>query len=161
MAYYLVQHTRSAAVEETCWVRKGSPASKGNLLAGSIGEIKVNSAEPGKSSKDSIMKRVGFLLKVKADRLEEYKEHHQKVWPEMLQALQRNGWHNYSIFAREDGLLFGYFETPDSLETAQKGMAREEINAKWQQFMVPYFENLGGAHADESMQELPEIFHLD
>ena len=75
------------------------------------------------------MKRVGFLLKVKADKLEEYKKHHETVWPEMLEALRRTGWHNYSIFAREDGLLFGYFETPDSFQAALDGMANEDINA--------------------------------
>jgi len=37
-------------------------------------------------------------------------------------------------------------------------MAKEEINAKWQDFMAPYFENLSGAHADESMVELAEVF---
>ena len=107
------------------------------------------------------MKRVGFLLKVKADKLEEYKQRHTAVWPEMLEALRRTGWHNYSLFMREDGLLFGYFETPDSFQAALDGMAREEINAQWQDFMAPYFENPGGAHADESMVELEEVFHLD
>ena len=107
------------------------------------------------------MKRVGFILKVRQDKLEEYKEHHKAVWPKMLDALRRTGWHNYSIFARQDGLLFGYFETPESLQAAQAGMSREEINAKWQEFMAPYFENLGGLHPDEGMVELEEIFHLD
>jgi L-rhamnose mutarotase len=107
------------------------------------------------------MKRVAFLLKVKPEKLEEYSEHHKRVWPEMLAALRRTGWHNYSIFSREDGLLFGYFETPESFEAALAGMSKEEINAKWQDFMAPYFENLSGTHADESMMELPEIFHLD
>jgi L-rhamnose mutarotase len=107
------------------------------------------------------MKRVGFLLKVKADKLEEYKQRHETVWPEMLAALQRTGWHNYSIFAREDGLLFGYFEATESFQASLAGMAQEEINAKWQDFMAPYFENLSGAHADESMVELEEVFHLD
>ena len=107
------------------------------------------------------MKRVGFTFKVRQDKLLEYKEHHQAVWPEMLDALRRTGWHNYSIFAREDGLLFGYFETPESLQAAQAGMSKEEINKKWQDFMAPYFENLSGAHADESMVELEQVFHLD
>ena len=107
------------------------------------------------------MKRVGFLLKVKADKLEEYKKHHETVWPEMLDALRRTGWHNYSLFMREDGLLFGYFETPDGFQAALSGMANEEINTKWQDFMAPYFENLSGAHADESMLVLEEVFHLD
>jgi L-rhamnose mutarotase len=107
------------------------------------------------------MKRVGFLLKVKQDKIDEYKRHHEAVWPEMLEALQRNGWHNYSLFMRDDGLIFGYFETPDSFQAALDGMAGEEINDKWQDFMAPYFEGLGGAHADESMVELEEVFHLD
>jgi L-rhamnose mutarotase len=107
------------------------------------------------------MKRVGFLLKVRLEKLQEYKEHHKTVWPEMLDALRRTGWHNYSIFSREDGLLFGYFETPDSFKAALSGMSKEEINAKWQEFMTPYFENLGGQHPDESMIELEEVFHLD
>lgn len=107
------------------------------------------------------MKRVGFILKVRQDKLEEYKEHHKKVWSEMLEALARHGWSNYSLFMAKDGLLFGYFETPDSFQAALEGMAKEEINAKWQEFMAPYFESLGGAHPDESMVELEEVFHLD
>ncbi len=107
------------------------------------------------------MTRVGFLLKVKPDKLEEYKERHTAVWPEMLDALRRTGWHNYSLFMREDGLLFGYFETPESFQAALDGMAKEEINQKWQDFMAPFFENLAGAHADQSMLELDQVFHLD
>ena len=107
------------------------------------------------------MKRVGFLLKVRQDKIEEYKKHHATVWPEMLDALRRTGWHNYSLFMRDDGLLFGYFETPDNFQAALAGMSREEINARWQELMSPYFENPAGRHADESMMELDEIFHLD
>ena len=107
------------------------------------------------------MKRIGFLLKVKQDMLAEYKQHHEAAWPEMLDALRRTGWHNYSIFAREDGLLFGYFEAAESFQASLEGMSKEEINARWQDFMAPYFEGIGGAHADESMVELEEVFHLD
>jgi len=107
------------------------------------------------------MKRIGFLLQVKPDRIVEYKARHQAVWPEMLDALRRTGWHNYSLFMREDGLLFGYFETPSSFQAALDGMAREEINASWQDYMAPFFGSLAGAHADQSMVELQEVFHLD
>jgi len=106
------------------------------------------------------MKRVALLLKVRQDKIAEYKEHHTKVWPEMLVALRRTGWHNYSLFMRADGLLFGYFETPDSFQAALDGMSREDINARWQDFMAPYFEGLG-ARADQMMEELEEVFHLD
>lgn len=105
------------------------------------------------------MKRIGFLLKVRADKLDEYKKHHENVWPEMLDALSAAGWHNYSLFLRPDGLLFGYFETPHSLEHAQSLMANQEVNTRWQEFMAPYFD--ANARPDEMFQELEEVFHLD
>ena len=107
------------------------------------------------------MKRVGFLLKVKADRLEEYKQHHQAVWPEMLAALRDSGWHNYTLFLRDDGLLFGYFETPVGLAEAQAAMARTAVNARWQALMAPFFEIPPGARPDQMLVELEEIFHTD
>jgi L-rhamnose mutarotase len=107
------------------------------------------------------MKRVAFILKVRADRLEEYKAHHQRVWPEMLDALRAAGWGNYSLFVRPDGLLFGYCETPEGLAAAQAKMAATEVNTRWQEFMAPFFESPDGARADEMFQELEEVFHLD
>ena len=105
------------------------------------------------------MQRVGFLLKVKEDKIEEYKEHHENVWPEMLEALSEAGWHNYSLFMREDGLLFGYVETPDFQE-ALANMAKTDVNRRWQEFMAPYFEGIGGGKADENMLQLEQVFYL-
>ena len=59
------------------------------------------------------MQRVCFLLQVRPERLQEYKQRHSAVWPDMLQALRETGWTNYSLFLRADGLLVGYFETSD------------------------------------------------
>jgi L-rhamnose mutarotase len=105
------------------------------------------------------MERVCFILQVKKDRLEEYRERHKTVWPEMLEALRETGWTNYTLFLREDGLLVGYLETPD-FEAALRGMAAREVNERWQRRMADFFE-LGGEHADRSMKRLEEVFHLD
>ena len=105
------------------------------------------------------MQRVCFLLKVKADKLVEYKKAHEAVWAEMLQALRETGWHNYSLFLRDDGLLVGYLETPD-FEAARAGMAEREINERWQATMGPYFEELEGQRPDEGLLVLKEVFHL-
>jgi len=107
------------------------------------------------------MQRVGFILKVKQDRIEEYKEHHRHVWQEMREALSRSGWHNYSLFMREDGLLFGYVETEEGLAAALAKMDQEPINAKWQEMMAPFFEGIAGLPPDKAMYELEEVFHLD
>jgi L-rhamnose mutarotase len=107
------------------------------------------------------MQRVGFLLKVKPEMVDEYKRRHQSVWPDMLDALRRTGWRNYSLFLRPDGLLFGYFEAEQSFAAALEGMSREEVNQRWQSFMAPFFEGVAGAHADQQMVALEEVFHLD
>lgn len=105
------------------------------------------------------MQRVCFLLKVRPDRLDEYAERHRDVWPDMLDALRRTGWTNYSLFLRDDGLLVGYFETP-SLEAALAGMAATDVNARWQADMAPFFEALDGQRPDEAFLTLREVFHL-
>lgn len=106
------------------------------------------------------MQRVCFLLKVREDRLEEYARRHAAVWPDMLDALRSTGWTNYSLFLREDGLLVGYFETPD-LQAALDGMAATDVNARWQSDMAPFFESLDGRRPDEAFLTLREVFHLD
>ena len=107
------------------------------------------------------MQRIGFMLKVKEEMIPEYKARHAAVWPEMLDALRRTGWHNYSLFMAPDGTLFGYFETPVDLQTAAAGMAKEEVNARWQAEMAPFFEDLGGKAADEGMLRLEQVFFLE
>lgn len=105
------------------------------------------------------IQRICFTLKVRPERLEEYKRHHEQVWPEMLQALHETGWRNYSLFLRKDGLLVGYLET-DDFEASVAGMQRYEVNQRWQETMAPFFEN-DGRKADEAMKPLAEVFHLD
>ena len=107
------------------------------------------------------MKRIGFILKVKEHLIDDYKKIHENVWSEMLEALRESGWHNYSLFMKKDGTLFGYFETPDSLQTAVAKMSQAEVNARWQTMMSPYFEFPVGGRADEMLIELEEVFHTD
>ena len=101
------------------------------------------------------MERVCFLLRVRPERLDEYKARHREVWPEMLDALRESGWRNYSLFLGEDGLLVGYVET-DDFEAAQRAMAATEVNDRWQREMAEFF----GERADEGLVRLEEVFHL-
>ncbi|MBC8164551.1 MAG: L-rhamnose mutarotase [Bryobacteraceae bacterium] len=105
------------------------------------------------------MHRVCFCLKVRPHLIEEYKIRHRTVWPEMQEALRRTGWHNYSLFLRDDGLLIGYLETSD-FQGALAGMAQTEVNGRWQTEMAPFFEGVPGRKADEQMLTLTEVFHL-
>jgi L-rhamnose mutarotase len=106
------------------------------------------------------MTRYCFMLHVRPELLAEYRERHAAVWPDMLRALRDTGWRNYSIFAREDGLLVGYVEA-DDLAAAQRAMAATEVNARWQADMSRYFTGLDGRPPDEGFDLLEEIFNLD
>ena len=105
-------------------------------------------------------RRVCFLLRVRPDRLAEYRVRHQSVWPEMRQALRETGWGNYTLFLADDGLLVGYLETPD-WDGALDGMAAREVNDRWQAEMAEFFVSLDGGRPDEAMRPLTEVFHLD
>lgn len=108
------------------------------------------------------MQRVCFTLKLREDRLGEYVDRHRDVWPEMLDALRATGWRNYSLFLAPGGLLIGYVEVSD-FAAAREAMKAFPVNERWQAEMLPFFESdgEGNANADDAMQPLPEVFHLD
>ena len=106
------------------------------------------------------MERVCFLGRVRPERLTEYRARHEQVWPDMLAALRKAGWGNYSLFLTEDGLLVGYLETQD-YRAALDRMAATEVNARWQREMAPYFTELDGRLPDQGFKRIGEIFHLD
>jgi L-rhamnose mutarotase len=92
--------------------------------------------------------------------LEEYRRRHEQVWPDMLAALRAAGWHDYSLFLRDDGLLVGCLLT-DDLAAAQAAMDATEVNRRWQAEMAPFFADLPSGRPDTGMTVLDEIFHLE
>lgn len=104
-------------------------------------------------------RRACFQLRIRPDLIDEYRERHRAVWPDMLAALSDAGWHNYSLFLREDGYLIGYVET-DDFEAAQRRMAETEVDARWQAEMSRFFIPDAGTPTT-GLIELTEVFHLE
>ena len=100
--------------------------------------------------------RSAFVLRVRADKIDEYIEAHRNVWPEMLAALHEAGIRNYTIF-RHGNEMFGYYESED-LEAAGAYMAAQEVNSRWQAAMAELLER---RVADEGPSPLQEVFRLD
>ena len=98
------------------------------------------------------MERVCWIMRVRPDKLEEYRAAHTAVWPEMLDALRETGWSNYSLFLDDDGLLIAYLET-DDFTAAQAAMEARDVNTRWQaamaEFLIP------------PLRRIEEVFHLD
>ena len=53
----------------------------------------------------------------------------------------------------------GYLETED-FERARAGMAKREVNERWQREMGDFFTQPNGVLPDRAMQPLEEVFHL-
>ena len=104
------------------------------------------------------MERVCFLARIRPDRLAEYRERHEHVWPEMRAALAKAGWGNYSLFLADDGLLVGYLETED-YQAALEAMAATDVNRRWQAEMAGYF--VADGPPDRSFTRVAEVFHVD
>ena len=104
--------------------------------------------------------RVCFQLQVDPARLDEYRERHAAVWPDMLRAIEASGRRNYSLFLREDGLLIGYYEVDDD-EAAQASLANDPRTAPWEAEMAEFFIALDGARPDQGAPRIPEVFHLE
>ena len=104
------------------------------------------------------MARYCLLGHVDPARIEEYREVHRAVWPELLRVLRDAGWRNYSLFLRDDGLLIGYVEA-DDLDAAQERVARTAVNARWQAEMSALFRSEGAP--DEAWERIPEVFNLE
>jgi len=103
--------------------------------------------------------RVCFQLQVDPARLDEYRERHAAVWPDMLRAIADSGRRNYSLFLREDGLLIGYYETDDDA-ASQAALEADPRTAAWEAEMAPFFVALDG-RPDQGAPRLPEIFNLE
>lgn len=104
--------------------------------------------------------RVCFQLQVDAARLDDYRERHAAVWPDMLRAIEASGRRNYSLFLRDDGLLIGYYETDDDA-ASQRALEQDPRTAAWEAQMADFFVALDGARPDQGAPRLSEVFHLE
>lgn len=77
------------------------------------------------------MKRYGMTVKVKPDRLEEYKRLHANVWPAVLEMIRECNVTNYSIYHKDD-MMFSYFEyVGDDFDADMAKMAADPATRKW------------------------------
>ena len=86
------------------------------------------------------MERIGILIRVKPDKIEEYRRLHEHIWPELLAELKAAGIRNYSLWLRPDGLEFGYLECDDWKATCAY-LDGSTVHTRWQEFMQNYLDS--------------------
>jgi L-rhamnose mutarotase len=110
---------------------------------------------------DDPMKRYGMVLKVRPEKLEEYKKYHADVWPEVLDMIRKSNIRNYSIY-HKDGLLFSYFEYHGTdFQADMDRMAAHPKTQQWWAIMKPMQLPLETRRQGEWWAEMEEVFHSD
>lgn len=107
------------------------------------------------------MKRIGSVIKLREDAVDEYERLHSAVWPEVLKMIGKCNIRNYSIF-RWGTTLFSYFEYVGSdFEADMQKMARDPKTQEWWTFTDPLQERVPEAGVNEQWHEIKEVFHTD
>ena len=86
------------------------------------------------------MQRIGLLIRVKPDKLEEYKVIHAAVWPDLLAELKKAGMRNYSLWLGPGGMEFGYLECDNWAATCAY-LDKSEVHTRWQVYMQDYLDS--------------------
>lgn len=107
-----------------------------------------------------------MVIRLKADKVEEYNTLHAAVWPDVLKMLTACHIRNYSIFLRklDDGnhYLFSYFEYVGSdFAGDMERMAADSVTQKWWDLCKPCQHPLTSRSEGEWWAEMPEVFHYD
>lgn len=74
--------------------------------------------------------KVGLHTRLKPGSEERYEEYHRAVWPDVVDAIKRNGIHRYLIF--RDGLDLFHFIECDDYERAIADIAKDSTSMRWE-----------------------------
>ena len=112
------------------------------------------------------MKRYGSVIGLRPEKLEEYKEFHAAVWPDVLKMIKQCHIRNYSIYLRQldDGrhYLFSYFEyTGTDFAADMAMMAADPTTQKWWAVCKPCQQPLANRTPQEWWADMEEVFHCD
>jgi L-rhamnose mutarotase len=107
------------------------------------------------------MKRYGMVIRVKPERLEEYKRLHAAVWPEVLRKITECNIRNYSIYHKDD-LLFSYFEyVGKDFDGDMAKMTADPVTQQWWDVCKPCHDPLPTRGEGEWWANMDEAFHCD
>ncbi len=107
------------------------------------------------------MQRYGSLIKLRPEKLAEYKELHAHVWSEVLRMIGECNIRNYSIYYK-DGFLFSYFEyIGNDYASDMNKMAADPNTQAWWKLTDPCQEALPTRKPGEWWAGMEEFFHAD
>jgi L-rhamnose mutarotase len=116
-----------------------------------------------KMQENKVTKRVGMVIGIKPEAIEEYKRLHADDNPGVRDLLKEANFANFSIFIHQfdDGnyYLFGYYEyTGENFDQDMADLAKKERNIEWLKVCDPMQIPFEG---QSSWSEMEQVYYLD
>ena len=111
-------------------------------------------------------RRFASVVGIRPERIAEYRELHDNIWPEIAELIKQCGIKNYSIHQREfpDGAfyLFSYYEyTGNDFEADMAKMDADPKIKEWLSLCGPCQLPLANRVEGEWWASMEEVFRLD
>ena len=107
------------------------------------------------------MQRRAMVIRVRPEKLDEYKALHAKPFPAVLAALKAANVSNYSIFLKDD-VLFAYLEYGGSDWDADMAkVAADPETLRWWSFTDPCQTPWPTAKPGDWWSDMDCVFHMD
>jgi L-rhamnose mutarotase len=107
------------------------------------------------------MERIAQVIKVRPEKLDEYRELHRAVPEPVLARLRASHISNYSIHLLGDR-LFSYFEYDgDDFAADSAAMARDEATKEWWKLTDPCQEPVPEAGAGDWWTPMEQVFLME
>jgi L-rhamnose mutarotase len=109
------------------------------------------------------MQRMGMVIGLKPEHIDEYKRLHADVWPGVLKMISACNIKNYSIFLREpENLLFAYWEYHGTdFEADAARMAADPETQRWWDVCMPLQAPLETRDEGDWWATMEQVFFLE
>lgn len=109
------------------------------------------------------MQRMGHVIRLRPEDVDEYKRVHDAVWPEVLALISKCNIANYTIFLKEpENLMFAYWEYRGTDFAADMAVMRADARMQdWWRITDPMQAPLDHRAEGEWWARMLPVFHHD
>jgi len=135
--------------------------------SGMLGVVSVAACLAAVGCTQPKVTRVGSVVGIRPEKIDEYKELHANTWPEIRQMIEACNIRNYSIYLGETEpgtwYLFSYFEyVGDDMAADFAKMAADPKTQEWWSHCEPCQLPVPTRQKDEKIwHTMEEVFHQD
>lgn len=103
------------------------------------------------------MEQIGFRMQLNEGQVQEYKQRHDDIWPDLVRLLKEAGISDYSIFLHEDtNSLFAVLRRTN--DHTMDSLPLEPVMQRWWAHMADIMAT--GENNEPVVEPLERLFHM-